>query len=280
VTDAVHAAGSRMFLQLWHCGRNSHPEIQPNNQLPFGPSATPPSAEIKVRPGGHQPVIPRELQVHEVPALLEEYRHAARLAMAAGFDAVEVHAGNGYLLDQFLRGSTNRRTDDYGGSPQNRARLLLEVTEAVAKIWGEDRVGVRISPNNRAGYGMFDPDPQPLFNCVVDGLEALRIGFLDVVEGETTQGEIAPDPFDFDELRARFSGVYISNNGHSFDSGNEAIRSGHADLVSFGRPFVANPDLVERFRQGAPLNEMSMLSYTGSGTEGYTDYPRLPSDSR
>ncbi len=279
VTDAVHAQGTRMALQLWHCGRNSHPSMQPGNVMPFGPSATPPSSEIKIRPGGLPPVTPRELQVEEIPALLDDYRNAARRAMEAGFDAVEVHAGNGYLLDQFLRDCTNKRTDAYGGSPQNRARLLLEVTEAVCEIWGEDRVGVRISPVNRAGYGMHDSDPQPLFNCVVDGLQAIGIGFLDVVEGETTENAVPP-PFDFDELRSRFQGTYIANNLYTFERGNAAIRSGHADLVAFGRPFVSNPDLVERFRLGAALSEMRRESYTGEGTVGYTDYPTLEPAAR
>lgn len=274
VTDAVHAKGSKIFLQLWHCGRNSHPDIQPGNQLPFGPSATAPSPEIKVRPGSLPPVVPRELQVSEIPALIDEYWRAAKLAMEAGFDAVEIHAGNGYLLDQFLRSSTNHRTDQYGGSPENRARLLLEVTEAVSSIWGEDRVGVRVSPVNRAGYGIYDDDPQALYSCVIDRLQEIGIGFLDMVEGETTEGEEAP-PFDFAELRSRFKGVYIANNGYDFETGNAAVRSGHADLIAFGRPFVANPDLVERFKQGAPLNEMRLESYTGEGSAGYTDYPAL-----
>jgi len=274
VTDAVHAKGSRMFLQLWHCGRNSHPSLQPGNALPFGPSATPPSPEIKVRPGGLPPVTPRELQVSEIPALIEDYRKAAVLAMSAGFDAVEIHAGNGYLLDQFLRNSTNRRTDAYGGSPENRRRLLLEIVEAVAEVWGPDRVGVRISPTNRAGYGMFDTDPQPLFNCVAEGLQEIGIGFLDVVEGETTDHP-ERTPFDYGELRARFKGVYIANNRYDFEGANAAIREGRADMIAFGRPFVANPDLVERLRIGAELNEMSLTSYTGTGTLGYTDYPAL-----
>jgi len=274
VTDAVHARGTRMFLQLWHCGRNSHPSMQPDGAMPFGPSATPPSPDIKIRPGGLPPVTPRELDVSEIPALLEDYRNAARRAMEAGFDAVEVHAGNGYLLDQFLRNCTNKRTDAYGGSPANRARLLFQVTEAVCEVWGEDRVGVRISPVNRAGYGMHDSDPQSLFTCVVDGLHAIGIGFLDVVEGETTESAVPPE-FDYDELRSRFRGIYIANNLYTFAKGNEAVRRGHADLVAFGRPFVSNPDLVDRFKLGAPLSEMRRESYTGKGSLGYTDYPAL-----
>jgi len=272
VTDAVHALGGHMFLQLWHCGRNSQPSLQPGNALPFGPSSTPPSPEIKPRPGRPPPVTPRELQVSEIPGLLAGYRAAAQRAMAAGFDAVEVHAGNGYLLDQFLRNSTNRRTDEYGGSPENRRRLLLQVAETVSEVWGEDRVGVRLSTTNRAGYGMFESDPQTLFNCVVDGLQDIGIGFIDVVEGETTDHP-ERTPFDFSELRSRFRGAYIANNRYTFESGNAAIREGHADLVAFGRPYIANPDLVERFRLGAPLNEMRPETYTGEGASGYTDYP-------
>lgn len=275
VTDAVHERGSHMFLQLWHCGRNSHPSMMPGGALPVGPSATPPSPEIKIRPGALPQVTPRQLQVEEVGALLDEYRNAARRALEAGFDAVEVHAGNGYLLDQFLRDCTNKRTDAYGGSPANRSRLLFEVVEAVCEVWGESRVGVRISPNNRAGYGMHDSNPRALYQCVVKGLQTIGIAFLDVVEGETTQGEIAPVPFDFDELRSHFSGTYISNNGHTFDSATQAINRGHADLVSFGRPFIANPDLVQRLLVGAPLNEMRVETYTGKGRHGYTDYPTL-----
>jgi N-ethylmaleimide reductase len=279
VTDAVHALGGHMFLQLWHCGRNSHPSLQPGNARPFGPSATPPSPEIKTRPGRLPQLTPRALEVSEMPALIDDYREAARRALAAGFDAVEIHAGNGYLLDQFLRDSTNHRTDEYGGSPEKRRRLLLEVTEAVAGVWGADRVGVRISPTNRAGYGMFDSDPQTLFNCVAEGLSSMGIGFVDVVEGETTDHP-ERTPFDFDALRSRFKGVYIANNRYTFESGNAAIRRGHADIVAFGRPYVANPDLVERFRRGAPLTEMRVFeTYNGKGEVGYTDYPTLEDEA-
>jgi len=274
VTDAVHALGGHMFLQLWHCGRNSQPHLQPGNALPFAPSATPPSNEIKVRPGRLPPVTPRAIEVEEIPALIADYRAAASRAMDAGFDAIELHAGNGYLLDQFLRNSTNHRTDAYGGSPENRSRLLLEVADAVAEIWGPDRVGVRISPTNRAGYGMFDSDPQSLFECAVDGLQAIGLGFIDVVEGETTD-HLERTPFDYAALRSRFKGVYIANNGYTFERGNAAISDGHADMIAFGRPYIANPDLVERFRRGSALNEMRRDTYTETGPVGYTDYPLL-----
>ena len=271
VTDAVHAGGGRICLQLWHCGRNAHPSILPDNRQPIGPSATPPPRSMRLVDERLTPVTPRALEVEEMPELIEEYRHAARSAMAAGFDAVEVHAGNGYLMDQFLRDCSNQRTDQYGGSPENRRRLLLEVVEAVAAIWGEDRVGVRISPTNKSGWMMEDSDPQGLFNCVVEGLDEIGIGFLDVVHGETTdQPEV---PFDYSALRARFSGVYIANNGFSAASANDAIAQGRTDLVAFGRPFIANPDLADRFRIGAPLNALDVEALHLQGERGYTDYP-------
>ncbi|MEJ0022133.1 MAG: oxidoreductase [Alphaproteobacteria bacterium] len=263
-----------MFLQLWHCGRNSQPHLQPGGVLPFGPSATPPSPEIKVRPGRLPPVTPRALEVSEIPGLLEDYRQAATRAMAAGFDAVEIHAGNGYLLDQFLRNSTNHRTDAYGGSPENRRRLLLQVAERYRRSGGPTASACASRRRTEQATVCSIAIRRPLFNCVVDGLQALGIGFIDVVEGETTDHP-ERTPFDFDELRARFKGVYIANNRYTFESGNDAIRRGHADLVAFGRPYVANPDLVERFRLGAPLNEMRPETYTGKGHSGYTDYPAL-----
>ena len=278
VTDAVHVRGGTVFLQLWHCGRNSHPSLLPGEVLPIGPSATPPNRSMRMSSGRLPPVTPRALEIGEMPGLVDEYRQASKQAMAAGFDGIEVHAANGYLLDQFLRDCTNRRTDRYGGSPENRRRLLLEVVEAVSQVWGEDRVGVRISPTNRAGYEMTDSDPQPLFNCVVDGLQALGIAFIDVVEGETTDYPVEV-PFDYGELRARFGGAYIANNRFTLESGNAAIREGRADLVAFGRSFIANPDLVERFRLRAPLNELDREAMFMQGERGYLDYPVLGSVS-
>lgn len=281
VTDAVHERGGKIFLQLWHTGHNSHPTLQPNGETPIGPSAVPVHG-IARTPNGPMPLItPRAVELSEFPALIDEYRQAALRAKSAGFDGVEVHAGNGYLLDQFLRDGTNKRTDIYGGSPENRRRLLLEVVEAVAEHWDLSRISVRISPVNPAQFEIYDSRPEETYACAVEGLEALRIGFLHVVEGSTKPmlpGTTVPDveqPFDFGLLRRRFTGTYIANNRHSFESGNEAIRSGHADLVSFGRPFLANPDLVTRFRLGAPLNDVNRATmYERDGT-GYLDYPTL-----
>ncbi len=273
VTDAVHAKGGRICLQLFHCGHNLHPSMHPRGAVPFGPSAIPAKGTIRT-PVGRLPLsTPRELGIEEIPGVIAEYRRAAVLAMKAGFDLVEVHAGNGYLLDQFLRDSTNRRTDAYGGSPENRRRFLMEALEAVVGVWGRDRVGVRISPTNQAGaYEIADSDPATLFSCVVDGLEQVGIAFVDVVEGETSE-PVDRFPFDFDMLRRRFSGVYIANNRHTFESGNAAIRSGHADMISFGRTFIANPDLVRRFRLGIPLNPLNRATLYDLGASGYLDYP-------
>jgi N-ethylmaleimide reductase len=272
VTDAVHAKGGRIVLQLFHCGHNLHPSMHPRGEAPFGPSAIPAKGTIRT-PEGRLPLgTPRELKIEEIPGLIGEYRRAATYAKQAGFDFVEVHSGNGYLLDQFLRDSTNKRTDAYGGSPENRRRLLLEAVDAVIGVWGRDRVGVRISPTNPTIYEIVDSDPETLFSCVVDGLEKAGIAFLDVVEGNT--GELVDQyRIDFDKLRSRFSGVYIANNRHTYDTGNAAIRSGHADMISFGRPFIANPDLVRRFRLGVPLNPLNRATLYDLGASGYLDYP-------
>lgn len=275
VTDAVHAKGGHIVLQLFHCGHNLHPSMHPRGEIPFGPSAIPAKGTIRT-PQGRLPLVftPRELKIEEIPGLIEEYRRAAMYAKQAGFDFVEVHSGNGYLLDQFLRDSTNKRTDAYGGSPENRRRLLLEAVSAVVGVWGRNRVGVRISPTNPTLYEIVDSDPENLFSCVVDGLEEIGIAFLDVVEGDT--GNLTDDlRIDFDKLRSRFSGVYIANNRHTYDSGNAAIRSGHADMISFGRPFIANPDLVRRFRLGVPLNPLNRANLYDLGASGYLDYPLI-----
>lgn len=279
VTDAVHAKGGHMVLQLFHCGHNLHPSMHPRGEVPFGPSAIPAKGTIRTPEGRLPLATPRELRLEEIPGLIAEYRRAATYAKQAGFDFVEVHSGNGYLLDQFLRDSTNKRTDAYGGPPENRRRLLLEAVDAVVGVWGRDRVGVRISPTNPTTYEIVDSDPENLFGCVVDGLEKAGIAFLDVVEGNTSE-PVDSDHIDFDRLRSRFSGVYIANNRHTYDSGNAAIRSGHADMISFGRPFIANPDLVRRFRLGVPLNPLNRANMYDLGASGYLDYPTLESGQK
>ncbi len=271
VVEAVHARGGKIYLQLWHVGRISHPSLLPGNALPVAPSAIRPAGQAFTYAGLQDFVTPRALETDEISGIVEEYRQAAAHALAAGFDGVEVHAANGYLLDQFLRDGTNRRRDQYGGSIANRTRLLTEVTAAVSKVWGADRVGVRISPVN--GFNdMRDSSPQALFNHVAETLGLFNLAYLHVVETGMT-GD-AP-PFDFTGLRRAWRGNYMANGGYDKARGNAAIASGHADCVAFGVPFIANPDLVERFRRDAPLNEADPNTFYGGGEQGYIDYPML-----
>lgn len=274
VTDAVHAAGGHMVLQLWHVGRISHVSLQPDGQAPVAPSAVRANAQTFVDGGMVDVSEPRSLELDEIPQLIEDYRSAAANAVEAGFDAVEVHAANGYLIDQFLRDGANRRTDAYGGSIENRTRLLKEVMAACCEQIGANRVGVRLSPVSPFN-DLVDSDPQPLFNHVIDMLNALAPLYIHVIEGATGGArDIAPD-FDFAALRQRFNGAYIANNGYDKASAEAALSAGSADLIAFGRPFVSNPDLVRRYMLDAPLNEMNPDTLYGGGATGYTDYPML-----
>ncbi|OIQ77871.1 N-ethylmaleimide reductase [mine drainage metagenome] len=272
VTSAVHAAGGKIVLQLWHVGRVSHSSFQPGGVLPVAPSAIRPAGQVFTYTGLQDFVTPRALAAEEIPALLEDDRHASELALQAGFDGVEVHAANGYLIDQFLRDGTNHRTDQYGGSIANRCRLLVEVVATVAKVWGADRVGVRISPINQFN-DIRDSNPQALFNHVAEVLNLFKLAYLHVVEVGMT-GD-APQAFDFAELRRAFQGNYMANGGYDKARGNAAIASGHADCVAYGTPFIANPDLVERFAKDAPLNVADQNTFYGGSEQGYTDYPAL-----
>ncbi|MBI5136543.1 MAG: alkene reductase [Nitrospirae bacterium] len=272
VTGAVHHAGGRIFLQLWHVGRISHPSLQPGGALPVAPSAIRPAGEAITYQGMLPFVTPRALETGELPGIVDDYRRAAVHALAAGFDGVEVHAANGYLLDQFLRDGSNRRTDAYGGSLANRARLLMEVVDAVTGVWGPERVGVRISPVNPFN-DMHDSDPQGLFEFVAGALSALGIAYLHGVEGAI--GGVARQTVDLGRIRAAFGGLYMANGGYDKARAGRALASGAADLVSFGVPFLANPDLVARFRADAPLNTPDAATFYGGGAEGYTDYPTL-----
>jgi N-ethylmaleimide reductase len=272
VVDAVHAKGGKIYLQLWHVGRISHPSLLPGHALPVAPSAIRPVGQAFTYEGLQDFVTPRALETGEIPALLEEFRLAAGLALEAGFDGVEIHAANGYLLDQFLRDGTNRRTDQYGGSIANRTRLLQEVVATVCKVWGADRVGVRLSPVN-AFNDMRDSYPQALFNHVAESLNPFNLAYLHVVEAGMT-GDVPP-AFDFGELRRVWHGNYIANGSYDKARGNAAIASGHADAIAYGVPFIANPDLVERFRRDAPLNAADQGSFYGGAEQGYTDYPAL-----
>jgi len=273
VTEAVHAGGGRIFLQLWHVGRISHPSLLPGKTLPVAPSAIQPTG-MAVTYEGMQPfVTPRALESDEIPALVADYRKAAQNALEAGFDGVEVHAANGYLLDQFLRDGSNRRTDQYGGSIPNRMRLLLEVVDTVSQACGAQRVGVRISPINPFN-DMRDSNPQALFNQVADALNPLGLAYLHVMEIGIGATEALP-PFDFAALRRSFKGLYMANGSYDKTRANAALAQDRADCIAFGVPYIANPDLVERFAGNAPLNAADQNTFYGGGEQGYTDYPAL-----
>ncbi|HEX5539456.1 MAG TPA: alkene reductase, partial [Methylophilaceae bacterium] len=270
VVQAVHAKGGKIVLQLWHVGRISHPSLLPGNALPVAPSAIKPAGQAFTYQGLQDFVTPRALATEELPGIAAEFAQGARNALAAGFDGVEIHAANGYLLDQFLRDGSNQRSDAYGGSLENRTRLLLEVAQAVVEFAGADRVGVRISPLNPFN-DMADSDPQALFNHVADALSPLGLAYLHVVEG----GGSETPSFDFVELRQHFSGSYMANLGYDKASANAALAEGRVDCVAFGAPYIANPDLVERFAKDAPLNTPDQSSFYGGSEKGYTDYPTL-----
>jgi N-ethylmaleimide reductase len=274
VTDAVHAKGGKIVIQLWHVGRVSHTSLQPNGQPPVAPSAI--AAETRTFDGtAFLPTsTPRALDLAEIPRVVADFAQATRNARAAGFDGVEIHAANGYLIDQFLRDGSNTRTDVYGGSIENRARLLTEVIAAVTGAWDADHVGIRLSPFSNAN-GVSDSDPVATFTHAVDVVNAAGLAYLHMVEGQTGGSrDLAPGQ-DLSALRARFSGAYIANNGFTRELAMEAVASGRADLVAFGRLFIANPDLVERLREDSVLNTPDSATFYGGGAAGYTDYPAL-----
>ncbi len=279
VTDAVHAEGGTIIVQLWHTGRVSHTSFQKDGLAPVGPSAIRAKTKTFIAGQGFVDVsTPRALELSEIPGIVEDFRNAASRAIEAGFDGVELHGAHGYLLDAFLRDGSNQRTDRYGGSIENRARLLLEVTKAVTTEIGADRVGVRLSPVSPANDA-HDSDPQPLFNHVVEGLNAFGLAYVHVVEG-ATGGARDFAPFDYAALRDRFDGVWMANNGYDRQMAINAISSGSADLVSLGRLFIANPDLVRRWVENGPLNAlMAPETLYGGGAHGYTDYPALEAAS-
>ena len=273
VTEAVHQAGGRIVLQLWHVGRISHPSLQPDGGLPVAPSAVKPEGKAFTETGFQDFVAPRALATAEIAGIVEDYHRATVNARAAGFDGVEIHAANGYLIDQFLRDNTNQRTDGYGGSIENRARFLLEVTEAVVGAWSADRVGIRISPVSPAN-DIADSAPQPLFDHAVAALNRFGLAYLHVVEG-ATGGPRDAIAFDFQALRRAFDGAYMANNGYDLALAQATLHAGHADLIAFGRPFIANPDLVARLRTGATLAELDRDTLYGGDAHGYTDYPAM-----
>jgi N-ethylmaleimide reductase len=275
ITDRVHAREGRIFLQLWHVGRISHTSLQPNGGAPVAPSAI--RANTKTFVGGTFTDVsePRALELAEIPAIIDAFRQGAANALAAGFDGVEIHGANGYLLDQFAKDGANKRTDAYGGAIEKRARLMIEVARAVAGEVGTERTGIRISPVTPSN-GISDSNPQALFDHIVDRLNALKLVYLHVVEG-ATGGARDVAPFDYHSLRNRFKGAYIANNGYDFNLANKVLSANDADLIAFGKLFIANPDLAERFKRGAPLNEPDKATFYGGGAKGYTDYPALVS---
>jgi N-ethylmaleimide reductase len=275
VTERVHARGGRIFLQLWHVGRISHISLQANGGAPVAPSAIRAKTKTFVNGTFAEVSEPRALELSEIPGIIDTFKKGAANAIAAGFDGVEVHGANGYLLDQFAKDGTNKRTDAYGGGIENRAKLMLEVSKAVVAEVGAERTGIRISPVTPAN-DVSDSNPQPLFDYIVDHLNALKLVYIHVIEG-ATGGPRDVAPFDYHSLRNRFKGAYIANNGYDFGLANKALSANEADLIAFGKLFIANPDLVERFKRGAPLNDPDKATFYGGGAKGYTDYPALES---
>jgi len=284
VTDGVHAEGGKIVVQLWHVGRVSHNELQPDGGQPVAPSAiTAKTKTVLIKdgvPSFVQTSEPRALDAEEIPGIVHTFAAAARNAVeTAGFDGVEIHGANGYLLDQFLKTGANQRTDDYGGSIENRARLTLEVTRAVADAVGGGKTGIRLSPVTPAN-GVDEPDPQPLFEYVVQQLAPLHLAYIHIIEGATGGArEVEGRPFDYEALKAVYrkaggKAAWMVNNGYDRPMAEVAVKEGD-DLIAFGKPFIANPDLVRRIREHAPWNEVDKATLYGGREKGYTDYPAL-----
>lgn len=275
VTTAVHAKGGKMFAQLWHVGRISHPSLQPNGVLPVAPSAIiPEGLQTFLENGTFANIeVPRALTLDEIPGIIEDYRQAARNALDAGFDGVEIHAANGYLIQQFLSDSSNQRTDQYGGSINNRLRFALEVTQAITSEIGAHRTGIRLSPVSPSNKAM-DSSPTDVYFPLVRELSRLKLVYIHVVEGETG-GTRDVQGFDFQALRREFNGAWMVNNGYTRDMAIKALLNGDADLIAFGKLYIANPDLVTRFKKNAALNQLEQTTLYGGAEKGYTDYPTL-----
>lgn len=280
VTDAVHAKGGTIYAQLWHVGRISHPSLQPGGIAPVAPSSITPVGQKTFIENGTFVEIgqPRALELMEIPHIVEDYRKAAKNALQAGFDGVEIHAANGYLIQQFLSDSTNHRTDQYGGSVGNRLRFALEVVEAITAEIGGHRTGIRLSPVSPANADL-DSSPSEMYFPLVRELDKFNLAYIHVIEG-ATQGPREFHGFDFKALRKEFNGPWMVNNNYTREMAIEAISSGYADLIAFGRPYIANPDLVERFKMNIPLNEMDRSTLYGGDEKGYTDYPLMETNVR
>ncbi len=275
ITDVVHTRHGRIFLQLWHVGRISHPSLQPANALPVAPSAIRPAGQVDTYQGRQDLVTPRALAGGEIPAIVDQFRCGAANALEAGFDGVEIHAANGYLIDQFLRDGSNQRDDAYGGSVENRTRLLLEIVAAVCEVWTRNCVGVRLSPLYPHS-DMHDSNPEELFGHAVAALNRFDLAYLHINEQGLDQPGAAGPAFDLRMLRRLFNGPYICNAGYDLTRANAVVAAGDADLVAFARLFLANPDLPLRFARNAPLNTPDPATFYGGTAKGYTDYPALP----
>jgi len=271
VTEAVHKEGGRIFNQLWYCGRISHPSLLPDGQLPVAPSAIRPEGEAVTFDGMQAFVEPRALETNEMAGILVQYRHAAEQAKAAGFDGIEVHAANGYLIDQFLRDGSNQRTDQYGGSEENRLRFLNEVLDTVCEIWPTNRVGVRLSPENSFN-SISDSDPFAHFSYFITQLSQRGLSYLHVLEGDMMTQQ---STLDYQALRDLFDGTYMANNGYTKERAEKSLNDNASDLIAFGVPFLSNPDLVARFQKDAELNPVDQDTFYGGDEHGYTDYPYM-----
>ena len=270
ITQAVHEQGGKIFPQLWHVGRVSHSSLQADNNMPVAPSAIAAQGESITYEGMKAFEVPHELRIEEIKSIVNDFGHAATLAKEAGFDGVEIHGANGYLIDQFLRDSTNKRSDEYGGSFENRSRLLLEIINAVAQVWPENKIGIRLSPINQFN-DISDSDPAALFNYVVTQLNKYKLAYVHIVEVDMTGVNDAG--FNFRKLREAYNGLYMANGGYTHERAEQSISSGWADLISFGVPYIANPDLVARFACAAALNEANQDTFYGGDEHGYLDYP-------
>ena len=274
ITDAVHAQGGRIVVQLWHVGRISHVSLQEGGQAPVSSTATPAKGKTYIAGGFADVSAPRALRTDEIAGIVDQYRISAELAIEAGFDGVEVHAANGYLIEQFLRDTINDRSDAYGGSIQNRARFLVEVMQAVTGAIGGGRTGLRLSPVTPANDAAIDSQVQSLFEHVGEQLAPMKLAFVHVVEG-ATGGPRDNAPFDYAALRKAIAAPWMVNNGYTRQMALDVVAEGGADLVAFGKAFIANPDLGRRLREDAPMNELKTATLYGGGAEGYTDYPTL-----
>lgn len=277
VTQSVHDKGGRIVVQLWHVGRISHPSLQPGGVQPVAPSAVRPAGQAFTEAGLQPHEQPRALEPDEIGRIVADFAHAATMARKAGFDGVELHGANGYLIDQFLRDGSNKRTDKYGGTVENRTRFLFDVVAAVSDAIGSGRTGLRLSPVTPVNDA-HDSDPAPLFRHAVEGLNRFGLAYLHMIEGATGGARDIVPGFDFEALRKAFRGTYMVNNGYDLAMADAAVREGRADLVAFGRPFIANPDLVRRLETGAPLADADPTTFYGGTDHGYIDYPAVTAE--